>query len=254
MSLASRVRAFGKRALRATGYRLVPEGRLLWQAPSLQMTQAWAARLVADRPVEVVFDVGANDGKSVELMRRLFPTARILSFEPYPPSFAALLERAKTFADLELFNVALGDRSGSNTYHANRSAGTGSLLPNAPRITSFAPESMVSPIGQVTVPVERLDHFCERNQIDRVDVLKIDTQGYEKRILDGAGELLHPARIRSLMLEVNFVELYEGQAWPDELFGLLRERGYRMYGLAGVNFSFEHGWHWADALFVAADS
>ena len=94
------------------------------------------------------------------------------------------------------------------------------------------------------------DGVCKRESIDRIDLLKIDAQGYERQILEGAGGLLTPATIRGLLLEVAFVELYQNQTWCGEVMELLRVRGYRLFGFTGANSDDVHGWRWADAMFI----
>ena len=251
MSLPALIRDRIKRLAKRFGYRIVRDTPALWTLPSVHMRSNWIARILADGPVTTVLDVGGNDGKSVQWLSDAFPNAHICTFEPYPPSFERLRANIAKYPRVEAFNVALGDDNGTATYHANTKPGTGSLLPNSEFIATFTPPHKVQPIGSLTVAVERLDTFCSRHGIEKIDVLKIDTQGYERLILDGAGDMLYPEKIRGLFLEMLFVSLYQNQTWPHEILGLLHERGYRLFGFSGVNFGFEHGWRWADAMFVA---
>ena len=102
------------------------------------------------------------------------------------------------------------------------------------------------PIKTTSVPLMRIDTFCLKKSIERIDLLKIDAQGYERYILNGAGDLLSPSTIRSLFLEVLFVDLYENQTWCGEVM----ERGYRFFGFTGIESDEANGWKWADALFI----
>jgi len=96
----------------------------------------------------------------------------------------------------------------------------------------------------------RIDSPCEEQRITRIDLLKVDAQGSERRILDGAGCFLKPSVTRSLIVEVLFAELYENQAWCGEIMELLRSRGYRLFGFTGVACDPIYGWKWADAMFL----
>jgi len=49
---------------------------------------------------------------------------------------------------------------------------------------------------------------------------------------------------------VQFVNLYEGQAWGGELLELLRARGYKVFGFTEITFDHANGWKWADAMFL----
>jgi hypothetical protein len=109
---------------------------------------------------------------------------------------------------------------------------------------------MCVPIKTTSVPLMRIDTFCLQKSIERIDLLKIDAQGYERYILDGAGDFLSPSTIRSLFLEVLFVDLYENQSWCGEVMELLRSRGYRFFGFTDIESDETNGWKWADALFI----
>lgn len=212
----------------------------------------WLTRLGREAPVRTIFDVGAYDGSSVAWLHNAFPEATIYSFEPFGPSYDKLCARVAGNKSVVPIRMALGDVDGAATYHANSNALTGSLLPNAPTIELYAPTNMVRPKEVLVVEEARMDGFCSARQIDRIDVLKIDTQGFEARVLSGAGRMLNPTSIRGVMLEMNFVDLYEGQASADRLMTMLHSSGYRLFGFCGINCSNENGWHWADALFVKA--
>lgn len=235
-----------RRGLRRLGYDLVryPGGRCdaLWPA--------WVDLLRQGGEIQTVFDVGANRGQTIAWFRPLFPQAQIHAFEPFAPAFSELCAVAKGDPKVKPVRLALGERSGSATLHQNSHDTTNSLLVNAPDARLHTPPHMCIPSGESTVPLERLDHYCSAAGIDRIDVLKIDAQGYERHILSGAGEMLRPSIIRGLFLEVMFVDYYQGQSWCGELLELLRGRGYRLFGLAGVSFDVRQGWRWADAMFI----
>ena len=230
--------------------------RIGWPAPAAARSDAlwsaWAAHLARTRPVQTVFDVGANRGQTIQWFRPLFPDATIHAFEPFGPPFEALCRNTAGDARVRPVRLALGERNGEATLYENSADSTNSLLPNSDKTALYTPPHMCIPRGQSVVPLERLDHYCARECVERIDVLKIDVQGYELRILEGAGEMLHPDRIRGLFLEVLFVDYYQGQAWADELLAFLRQRGYRLFGFAGVSFDERQGWRWADAMFIGA--
>ena len=83
-----------------------------------------------------------------------------------------------------------------------------------------------------------------------MDLLKIDTQGYEDRVLRGAGEMLTPTAIRMLLIEVSFVDLYENQASFADIFTLVTTRGYRLVGLYDARRDERGLIRWCDVLFT----
>lgn len=251
MSLLTRLRQGVRRGLNRLGYDLV---RHPPAARSDELWPAWVAALRAGGPIETVFDVGANRGQTIEWFRPLFPGAVIHAFEPHPPAYRDLVRNTVGDPGVRPLALALGERNGTATLFENSSDTTNSLLQNADLAARYTPAHMGVPQGSTEVPLERLDSYCTRTGISRIDVLKIDAQGYERRILEGAGDLLRPDRIRGVFLELLFVDYYRGQAWGGELIELLRARGYRLFGFAGVSFDPRQGWRWSDAMFVGADA
>lgn len=254
MQLVRKLRSamFGllRRLAHACGFEIT---RLPLPRRSDDLWQPWLARLARDRAVEVIFDVGANKGETVAWFREQMPKAVIHAFEPFAPVFKKLEEASACDNGVKCHQIALGEKAGSATLYENSADTTNSLLANSEATETYSPKHMVIPRGEHTVPVERMDDFCQRMGIRRVDLLKIDAQGYERLILEGAGEMLHPDRIRGVYVEMLFVDYYKGQAWGGELIELLRSRGYRFWGIAAVSFDEKQGWRWADAMFIGGD-
>lgn len=219
-----------------------------------QLWESWAAKLESTGEVKTVFDVGANRGQTITWFRPLFPESDIHAFEPLLSAFADLQKIAQMDRRVVPHNVALGDVRTVETMYENSVDTTNSLLPNSISIDKYAPPHMVVPAGQSQVNVERLDQFCQENGIDTIDVLKIDAQGYEAKILAGAGDMLTPSRIRGVYLELMFVPFYKGQCWGGELIEMMRSKGYRLFGLTGISFDEKEGWRWSDAMFVGDDA
>jgi FkbM family methyltransferase len=185
---------------------------------------AW---LLRRRRHPVIIDAGANDGETVEAFRRRFPSARILAFEPFGPSYQALRRRFRDVLAVETLNLALGAAAGTARLHLYSGHRMNSLLrldpdPENPMSAGFAPQ------GEVTVPVATVDGVATERKLSRIDILKIDTQGYDLEVLHGAAGLLAARRVGAVLLEVNFVPMYERQASFPELHAFLSGQGYRL--------------------------
>ena len=237
-----------RQLLRGFGYELV---RLPAPLRSDQLWEPWLAHLKQKAPLRTVFDIGANRGQTIGWFRPYMPDARFYAFEPFAPAYRDLATATAADQRVKIFQTALGDAAGSATLYENSVDTTNSLLPNSTVIADYAPPHMVIPRGEYQVPVERLDDFCKREGVTHIDLLKLDAQGYELKILQGAGDMLRPDVIRAVYIEILFVDYYKGQAWGGELIEFLRERGYRFWGLAAVAYDPQRGWQWADAMFCA---
>lgn len=134
--------------------------------------------LPADSPVTIL-DIGANQGQSAEFYHAAFPHARILSSEPDPEAFQALAEVVARIPKAQAFQLAFGESRGTASFNRFQSSQTNSFLTFDVR---YRLEEASSPIA---VTVETLDSFCGQLGIRQIDLLKIDTQGYDLKVLRG---------------------------------------------------------------------
>jgi FkbM family methyltransferase len=195
------------------------------------------------------FDVGANEGQTARELRRIFPEAKIYCFEPYEAAFRTLQQELGGDPKICPERIAFGDHKGEGTLYENAKSVTNSLLPNAPEAHLSQPASYAIPTGQSTVAITTLDDFCGERTILHVDVLKIDSQGYDLRILQGARKYLAARRISFIVVEMLFAPLYAGQAHFHEIYGFLTGFGYQLVGLYAIHRSPAGVILWCDALF-----
>lgn len=225
--------------------------RPLQNLEDTKVARHWGQQLLSRGPVRVIFDIGSNVGESVAAFRSAFPQSDVYAFEPSPTAFSKLQERMRQDPHVKLVQEAVGEHDGVATLHQNKADDSNSLLPNSSRIYEFAPVEMCEPVRDVAVPITRIDSYCAKHSISQIDLCKVDSQGYERQILAGAGSMLDPVFIRSLYLEILFVDLWDNQSWCGEVLELMRSRGYRLFGITNVAYDDVNGWKWADALFLS---
>lgn len=195
------------------------------------------------------FDVGANEGQTACELRRIFPEAKIYCFEPYEAAFRTLQQKLGGDSGICFEQIAFGDHKGEATLYENAESVTNSLLPNAPEAHVSQPASYAVPTGQSTVAITTLDDFCAERTVSHIDFLKIDSQGYDLRILQGASKHLAEHRISFILVEMLFTPLYSGQAHFHEIYGFLIGFGYQLVGLYAIHRSPAGDILWCDALF-----
>jgi hypothetical protein len=86
----------------------------------------------------------------------------------------------------------------------------------------------------VSVPMTKLDSYIKQKCLTHIDLLKIDTQGYDLEVLRGASTILDLRAVGTLLVEVNFTCLYEGQCSFGEIERLLKGKGYGLVALYEV--------------------
>jgi FkbM family methyltransferase len=165
--------------------------------------------------VNVVLDVGAGVGQFAGWLRGEGYVGRIISFEPVEETFAELQRRAAADPTWTCVNVALGERSGEGVVNVAGNLWSSSLLAMTREHEAASPASAY--VAKEKVRVARLDSLDVIRPDERA-YLKVDVQGAEGQVLDGAAGVFD--RIIAAELELSLVELYEGQ----ELLPTLRER------------------------------
>jgi FkbM family methyltransferase len=212
--------------------------------------------IAPDAKSQVVFDVGAHRGESVKFLRGLFPNAVIHSFEPLPASFEVL--RSVGDARTHAHNIALSDLDGEIEFFENKISHTNSMF----RVNQQSEDSLFFAERRKTgtaidpgtfnvarrVPSMKLSTFCERNGIGHIDLLKIDVQGAERKVLDGAGEFLK--HVDSVILEIMFFDYYEHQGSFLEIETVLQPAGFRLFSISEVSNNPMNGrTDWVEALY-----
>ena len=186
------------------------------------------ARVVARlEGVPVVVDVGANRGQYATELREHGYRGEIVSFEPLEEAFAQLAAAAARDVNWTCHRMALGASGGEGRINVASNLASSSLLEMGAAHRAGAPSVWIT--GVETVRVARLDDvFAD----DRPCLLKLDVQGYEGRVLDGAGETL--ARAVLLECELCTAELYAGQTSPRALVDRLDDLGFELVDLEPV--------------------
>lgn len=190
----------------------------------------FAQRLIqASQPV--VFDVGAHHGQTASRLLELFPSATVHCFEPFPESYALLELATRTDARVRRHCVCLSDLTGAAMMNCNASTATNSLLETDRRAAATWGEGLLDTDMRIEVRTTTIDAFCSAESIGHVDLLKIDTQGAEYAVLEGAAEMLTRRAVTVLVFEMITAPTYAQQRLPSEYFTLLESRGYVFSGV-----------------------
>ncbi len=153
----------------------------------------------------VFVDIGSNAGlMTLFAARRVGPSGRVFAFEPNPPVFAELtahVERNGMADRVHTFNCALSNVNGRAALHVTPvMSGLASLAPNA---APAADSLRAADAYTVEVRTERFDDWIRDAGLDHVDLVKIDVEGAEDRVLDGMRESLHAGRVARVVCETN---------------------------------------------------
>lgn len=180
-----------------------------WFEDEIRFVRAWM------RPGMHVVDVGANYGLyTLSMSKRIGASGRLWAYEP-APSTAAYLKRSlqvNDFGQVTVVEKGLSDRAGTATFHVSDNSELNSLQP-------------VAGARSTTIELTTLDAAARAHQWSRLDFLKLDAEGEEVRILQGATAVLED--LRPLVM----YELKHGSTSNFELVDAFEQRGYRSYRL-----------------------
>ncbi len=175
--------------------------------------------------IETVLDIGANAGQYSRELRKAGYKGRIISFEPASQAYHDLKMRAMSDKNWEAFNFALGESDGFASIHISRHSPSSSILPMTHLHNDASPDSEY--LNDEEIEIKTLDSIYDSLGITDENVfLKVDTQGYEKKVLSGAMESL--SLIRGIQLELSANELYEGEEIYYSICRFVEERNFRL--------------------------
>jgi len=167
-----------------------------------RLNRAWG------RSVQTFFDVGANIGQTSLEALKAFPGTRVYAFEPHPNVFKQL-RNAISNDRVSLHQLAFGEQSGKVKLYVYSDSGSGSLInslvPNARYPVQFGHVA-----SECIVECSTIDQFCASNHIERIDVLKIDTEGFDLFVIKGAEQMLLERRIGFIYTEFNDLRPKQG--------------------------------------------
>jgi FkbM family methyltransferase len=185
-------------------------------------------RLITSNFIDLILDVGANIGQYGLEIRELGYNGEINSFEPLNEAFNKLKVNIRGDKKWKIFNYALGEQNGFDFINISKNSASSSIKSILPRHLNNAPESEI--IGKESIEIKKLDSFFFDYYKDYKNVmLKIDTQGYEKSVLNGAEESLR--MIRLIQIELSLVELYNDEVLFIDMLAYLKSKGFSLYSI-----------------------
>ncbi len=151
--------------------------------------------LVDQSSISTIFDVGANEGQTAKTLRKYFPSAKIYCFEPSESAFQKLSQSIQSDHNTIGTKLALGSIIEEKIYFEYESSVLNSFESRTPVSSSD------KAIRKSKITLSTVDKFCLEHKIETIDILKIDTEGFDLEVLKGAKELLLNRRVRFVYFE-----------------------------------------------------
>ena len=189
--------------------------------------QLW---LLEKNHIDLIFDIGANQGQFANKIRGWGYKGRIVSFEPLPQAFHKLKEISLNDNNWEAVNTAIGNFDGYVDINISQNSYSSSILGILPLHVESAPDSIY--VGKSEVPITKLDTIINKYYNNGQNLfVKVDTQGYEKSVIDGCENSLY--RIKGFQMELSIIPLYKGEILMQDMVDILRAKGFKLMLIEG---------------------
>jgi FkbM family methyltransferase len=196
---------------------------------------------------KTVVDVGAYLGAFAFAMRVMLPKVQLYCFDPLAENIGQIKKNLNKWGKLNVFQTALGNQRGMVQFNLNDFRASSSMLEMDLKHKHEFPNTVHT--RKIDVPMAFLDDFLPKIKFIRPMLLKIDVQGYELDVLEGASKIL--SLVDHLILEVSYQKLYEKQPLFDDIYKYLGKRGFEFAGNMDSLFSPKNGLILqSDALFI----
>ncbi len=185
---------------------------------------------------DLVFDVGANIGlHSTMFGRWVGKNGIVYAFEPVPQTYDFLCETLalNKSRNVRPQNIGLLEKSGVVQMNIFDKAYSGWNSFGCPTFDN------ISPIGKIDVATDTIDNFCNKNNISKINFMKVDVEGFEKNVFNGAKQMLGNGMIDYLSFEISKIPLKGSGAKAKEIFDILSSFGYKSYKFNSLNDCFD---------------
>lgn len=188
---------------------------------------------INDLKIDTIIDVGANIGDFSRELRKYRPEAFIYAFEPMPNEYMQLEDSFKDDKKFRAYNLALSDKDGEAVFNVSSFGPASSILQMNDLLVDYINKGFSTSVqsNPIVVKTATMDSIFDNSNFmgDSGSLLiKIDTQGFEDKVIRGGVRTIRQANV--CFLETEFQPLYEGQALFIDILNQMHELGFTYFG------------------------
>ena len=203
------------------------------------------SQLLKTLNIDCIVDAGSNDGSLISAIVKNLNSKniQILSFEPNPKVFQILQKKSKNYPHWKTFNVGLGNKIDYKTLNVSSYSQTSSfdhVSNHHPHYESkkswfnrYINRSKELILDSPTIKIFPLDHYFPFIQDKNTILIKIDCEGYEKKIIQGAPKFLNKATL--IIIEIAIQKIYPSSPTFNEIYSILHDYDFEYIGNYGSN-------------------
>lgn len=197
-------------------------------------------KILPNKPI--ILDVGANEGQSINKYLNLFSNPTIHAFEPLEEQFDNLKIKYGLKRNIYLNNCAVGESNYKKSFNKAKKSSTSSFnnfnynsnwIKNRSIEQNVDVENFFEVVKDVSIT--SIDNYCKKNELNSIDLLKIDTQGFEDKVLEGSKEMIKKNAIKIIICEIMFDNAYDKYFSFSDIEKYVIPNNFRMVGLDLIN-------------------
>ena len=169
-------------------------------------------KTIVNDKINVLLDVGSHRGEYILSINKIFSINKIIGFEPNPKIYKILSNQTNKLKNTELLNFAVGEKNGTTILNENIETSSSSINKLNEKSKYFRRKYLFlnfldkkNYYKKVEIKILSLDNYINLKKFDLIDLLKIDTEGYELSVLKGLGDKI--SKIRLIHLEHHFDDM-----------------------------------------------
>lgn len=185
-----------------------------------------------------IFDVGANEGRWIDRANEFFKKPNIHAFEPSEKEFQILKDKYSNQKNIILNNYALGEVKDEKYFNINYKGGLNSFYDVNQNTNWFKRQKNNKKefnenftLKKEKVIINTIDDYLKSENIESIDIVKMDTQGYEPKVLEGALNSLKSKKIKTILTEIIISDVYKSNVSFFEIEKNLISNGYKLVSL-----------------------
>ena len=204
------------------------------------------SKKIKDNKIKVLLDVGSHKGEYISSLKKNFLIENIYGFEPNPDIFKILKKKFSSL-NIKLYNFGISKKKGNISFNKNMETSSSSINDLNLNSKYYKKKFILLnffKVKEVTtkiyIKVERLDNFLSYHKIDFVDLLKVDTEGYELNVIESLGS--HISKIKIIHFEHHFDDMILKNYNLSDIHDLLIKNGFEKFFKIKMKFrkSFEY--------------
>jgi len=193
-------------------------------------------------PLHTLFDVGANMGQTSLDYATHFPNSTIYAFEPIASTYKKLCENVKHLPQVKPIQIAIGNTQESIEIN---------LLPESNAQQNSLNNKSQDNGPKEIVQVNTIDNLMSELNVSEIDLLKIDTEGFEMNVLNGAQSAFQNNKIKMIYIEVGFAKANTHNTNFLAIYSKMEELGFIFYGIYEISqIGIKTEYHYGNALFI----